>query len=387
MKICKNGIWDSTIPGIEFDAHDESNYSKLFKKMLDYYPRNDESLVKWDNIVNQAKEQGKGKNYDCIVGVSGGTDSTYLLHLLVRQYGLRPLAVTFDNGWSSEISIQNIKLITSKLNVDLETYVVDYEEMKDIIVSFMKAGLPWIDGPTDHAIKALMHKQARKEGIKFVFHGSDFRTEGFQPNEWTHCDARQIKYINRKFGKIKIRSFPIISLFEEIYSSFICGVKLHRPFYYLPYNKSEAQQFIKNEYGWRYYGGHHHENSFTKFVITDWLPKKFNIDKRIITLSALVMSGEMSREDALIEIKKDHYDIELMRNHREFVIKKLGLVNNQFNEIWNNKNRNFKNYPSYYPFIQKMSRIVNILVKYILPYKPLSLMQDEIRKSEKKNHE
>ena len=381
MKICKNGIWDSTVPGIIFDNSGESNYSKLFKMMLKEYPRDDISFKKWEAIVSKAKVKGRKRKYDCIVGVSGGTDSTYLLHLLVKEFNLRPLAVTFDNGWSSKIAIENIKSITNKLNVDLETYVVNYDEMKDIMKSFMKAGLPWIDGPTDHAIKALLFKKAKEIGVKYIFHGSDFRTEGFQPNEWTHCDARLIKYINKRHGIKKIKSFPIISIFNEMFTIFFHGIKSYRPYYYLPYVKKDAQEFIKKEYDWTYYGGHHHENSFTKFAIADWLPNKFGIDKRKITYSALTMSREISRDEALSEMVKPAYDLEVMKKDRVFVMKKLDMDYEEFNRIWNSPNKSFKEYPSYYNFTNKILKLVNVFVKYFLPYKPLSIMQDEIRNS------
>ncbi len=376
---CKYGIWDSSVPGIVFDSNGESNYSKLFKAMTEIYPRGEKGTIEWEKIVERAKKKGKNKNYDCIVGVSGGTDSTYLLHLLVKKYKLRPLAITVDNGWSSDISVSNIKSITDMLNIDLETYVIEYEEMKDILKSFMKAGLPWIDGPTDHAIRAVLHKQAKIEGIKFVFHGSDFRTEGTQPNEWTHSDAKMIKHIQNKFGVKKIKSYPTISLFQEIYSGLIRGVKLYRPYYFLPYNKQEAQEFLKKEYNWQYYGGHHHENTFTKFAVADWLPNKFNIDKRIITYSALTMSGEITREEAIDEINRPPYDPSQMKIDRDFVIKKLGLTKEEFKKIWEAQNNSFTNYPSYYPLTQKISGIIKLFAKYILPYKPMSIIQDEIR--------
>lgn len=383
--ICKNGIWDSSVPGIVFDKNKESNYSKIFKEMLKLYPRGEKGIIDWEKIVKKAKIKGKNKNYDCIVGVSGGTDSTYLLHLLVKKYKLRPLAITVDNGWSSDISVTNIKSITDKLGVDLETYVIEYEEMKDILKSFMKAGLPWIDAPTDHAIRAILHKQAKKERIKFVFHGSDFRTEGTQPIEWTHSDAKMIKHIQKRFGSKKIKSYPYITLAQEVYSGLIRGVKLYRPFYFLPYNKKEAQEFLKKEYNWQYYGGHHHENSFTKFAVADWLPNKFNIDKRIITLSALTMSGEITRNEALDEINNPPYDPVNMKEDRVFVMKKLGLSKTEFDKIWEAPNKLFTDYPSYYPFTQKIWSIVKIVARYVLPYKPMSIIQDEIRKLENKN--
>jgi len=380
--ICKNGIWDSSVPGVVFDKNGESNYSKIFEAMIELYPRGEKGIKDWEKVILNAKKAGKKKKYDCIIGVSGGTDSTYLLHLLVKKYGLRPLAITVDNGWSSNISVSNIKSITNKLNVDLETYVIDYEEMKDILKSFMKAGLPWIDAPTDHAIKAIFHRIAKKEGIKYVFHGSDFRTEGTQPIEWSHSDTKMIKYIQKKFGTKKIHTYPTITPIQEIFSGLVRKIKLYRPFYFLPYNKKEAQVFLKEEYNWQYYGGHHHENSFTKFAIADWLPNKFNIDKRIITLSALTMSGEITRDQALNEIKKPPYDVEKMKEDRIFVMKKLGLSKTEFDSIWNSPNKIFKDYPSYYPLTQRVSKIVKLVAKYVLPYKPMTIIQDEIRKSE-----
>ncbi|MBU0764995.1 MAG: adenine nucleotide alpha hydrolase, partial [Bacteroidetes bacterium] len=153
-RVCTRGVWDSTVPGVIFDENGESNYSKMFDAMAKAYPRGEKGKKEWENIVNEIKRKGKNKKYDCVIGVSGGTDSSYLLHLARAEYGLRPLAVNLDNGWNSDISVKNIKKVTSKLNIDLETYVIDYEEMKDILRSYMKASLPWIDSPTDMAIKA-----------------------------------------------------------------------------------------------------------------------------------------------------------------------------------------------------------------------------------------
>ena len=378
---CKKGLWDSTVPGINFDNNGVSNYAKIFESMISTYPRGNNGMLAWEKIVDKAKLAGKNRNYDCLVGVSGGTDSSYLLHLLVKKYGLRPLAITLDNGWNSDISVKNIKSITNKLKIDLETYVINYEEIKDILKSFMKAGIPWIDGPTDHAIKAILHKTAKKEGIKFVFHGSDFRTEGNQPNEWTHTDSKMIKNIQKKFGSLKIKSFPLISLTQEIISSFLRGVKLYRPYYFIDYNKKEAQQFLEKEYGWIYYGGHHHENLFTKFAIADWLPNKFNIDKRIITLSALVLSKEICRDEALEELSNPPYNKTKMIADREFIFKKLELSQEDFDKIWNAENKSIFDYPSNYNLIKNLSGLINTFYKYILPYKPLSLIQDKHRES------
>ena len=189
---CSRGIWDSTIPGIAFDENGVSNYSRIFDTYAEAYPKGETGLRKWEEFVTKIQSKRKKGKYDCIIGVSGGTDSSYLLHL-ANRYRLNPLAVNLDNGWSSKTSVLNIKKVTSALNIDLETYVIDYEEMKDILLSYMKASLPWIDCPTDHAIKSILYQTALKEKIKYILIGHDFRSEGTQPYEWTYGDGRQIK--------------------------------------------------------------------------------------------------------------------------------------------------------------------------------------------------
>ena len=175
-RICTRGVWDESIPGISFDENGESNYAKLFDKLVEGYPRGEKGEMIWENVVKKIKNQGHGKTYDCIVGVSGGTDSCYLLYLAKIKYGLRPLAVNLDNGWSSDIAVTNIKKVTNSLNIDLETFVIDYEEVKRVLRAYIKASLPWIDSPTDLAIKAALYKVARREKIRFILNGSDVRS-------------------------------------------------------------------------------------------------------------------------------------------------------------------------------------------------------------------
>src|SRR5450759_588347 len=206
-QICTRGVWDESVPGIVFDNNGVSNYAKLFDTLVESYPRSENGQKKWENIITTIKKAGNNNKYDCIIGVSGGTDSSYLLHLAM-QYGLRPLAVNLDNGWNSDISVKNIRKMTEVLNIDLETYVIDYEEIKDLLRSYMKSGLPWIDMPTDLAIKAVLYKIANREKIKFILRGNDFRSEGTQPREWTYGDGKQLKYIHKKFGTSNLKTFP-----------------------------------------------------------------------------------------------------------------------------------------------------------------------------------
>jgi len=378
-RICSRGLWNDKIPGINFDQDNVSNYAKMFDKLCDAYPQGVTGQKKWEEYVNRIKEKGKNKKYDCIIGVSGGTDSSYLLHLAKKEYGLRPLAVNLDNGWNSDISVKNIKKMTNALKIDLETYVIDYEEIKDLLRSYIFSGLPWIDIPTDLAIKSVLYKIAAREGIYYILRGNDFRSEGTQPREWTYGDGRQLNYLHRKFGRVKLKTFPNYTLSNLIYYGYIKGIKSIYPFYFLDYQKNKAQDVLKSIYDWEYYGGHHHENVFTKFAISYWLFEKFHIDKRIISLSAQILSGEIKKSSAIEELKIKPYDPEIIDKDIDYILKKLDLTKAEFNLHFHAQNRSFDDYPSYYPFISKFSKISKPLLKIILPNKPMALFQMEMR--------
>lgn len=378
-RICNKGLWNDTIPGISFDENGVSNYAKIQEALCELYPRNESSIEKWKNLVAAMKQKGKNKNYDCIIGVSGGTDSCYLLYLAKEVYGLRPLAVNLDNGWSSDIAVKNIKKVTDQLKIDLYTYVIDYEEVKKVLRSYMKASLPWIDSPTDNAISAVLVKIAKQEGVKYILNGSDFRSEGKQPTEWTYSDAKQLKYLVGKFEKTKLKSFPLQTFWDMVVNNYIKGIKTYRPYYYLPYQKKEAQAFLISTYDWKYYGGHHHENIFTKFAIAYWMPRKFGMDKRIITLSAQIMSGEISRTEALNMLAQPPYDTDQMEKDKDYVIKKLDLSKEEFDAMWQAENKNFTHYPSYMPFIEKYIKPIGKYISFLLPYTPTMLVEKKIR--------
>lgn len=381
---CTKGIWDSTVPGISFDHDGVSNYSHMYEKYKSQYPRGNTGLEIWEGYLQKIRTAGRRHKYDCIVGVSGGTDSSYLLHLLKINYGLRPLAVTLDNGWSSDISVKNIKNVTLALDIDLETYVIDYEEIKDILSSFIKASLPWVDFPTDHAIKSILYRTAKKEGVKYILIGHDFRSEGTQPNEWTYGDAKQLKYIQNKFGTKKIKSFPNMTFFEHIYLSYFRKIKMIYPFFFIDYHKKDAQSFLIKNYNWEYYGGHHHENFFTKWAITYWMPYKFGMDKRIITYSAQVMSGEITRDEALKSIEKPPCDEKQAELDTDYIIKKLGMTREEFAEYWERPNKCFLDYPSSHVLIVKIAKFIRPFIKYLLPQMPSYFLQLEMREKNKR---
>jgi N-acetyl sugar amidotransferase len=377
-QVCKKGLWNDSVPGIKFDEYGVSNYAHLFDRLVKEFPRGEKGNKLWENFVSRIINDGKNNKYDCILGVSGGTDSSYLMHLSTK-YGLHPLAVNLDNGWSSDISVKNIKKVTSALNIDLETYVIDYEEVKDVLRSQMMAGLPWIDAPTDYAIMSVLYIIARREGVKYILTGNDFRSEGKQPTEWTYTDNKQIKDVHNRFGKHKLRTFPLISFSDLLYLGFVKQIKAISPFNYIDYQKKNAQKVLKELYGWEYYGGHHHENLFTKFAIAYWLPKKFGIDKRLITLSAQIMSGEISRDEALEIINYPSYSQDKIEKDKEYVIKKLGFLEEEFMEIWNSPNKSFQDYPSNYPMIKRFVKLIIPIVGLVLPQKPKIFFEMDIR--------
>jgi N-acetyl sugar amidotransferase len=376
-KVCTKGVWDESIPGIRFDDQGVSNYARLFEKLTEAYPRGEKGLEEWKQFVQKIKQHGKNKRYDCIIGVSGGTDSSYLLHI-AKDYGLRPLAVNLDNGWNSDISVKNIKKMTNALDIDLETYVVNYNEIKDLIKAYMYSGLPWIDMPTDLAIKSVLYKIANREGIKYFLRGNDFRSEGTQPTEWTYGDGRQLNALHRKYGKVKLHTFPNYTLSNLVFYGFIRGIKSIYPFYYLDYQKNQAQKFLAEKYNWEYYGGHHFENTFTRFAIAYWAYEKFGIDKRKITLSAQVMSGEISHDDALQQLSRPPYKAEEKEMMVEFFLKKLDLAKEEFEKILSSPNHSYTDYPSYGIIMNNMSKLAATVLKRILVHKPQSAYKSEI---------
>jgi N-acetyl sugar amidotransferase len=318
-------------------------------------------------IVKHIKEKGRNKPYDCISGVSGGRDSTYTLYMAVK-FGLRPLAVHFDNGWNSDISVKNIKKVCEKLNVPLITVVADWEEFKDLQISFLKSSTPDADVPTDYAIYSVLYDIASKEGISYILNGHSFRTEGTSPISWTYMDPLYVSCVHKKFGKIKnIRSFPHMTFFKLLWFTIVKGIKEVRLMEFIDYRKKDVDKILMKELEWEYYGGHHHENLYTKFFQSYYLPTKFNIDKRKTELSAMIRSGHITREKALEEIQGSSYGYD--ERVLEYTLNKLGLSKNEFEEIMNSPLKSHYDYNTYLPFIRLMRVPILIATKlHILPH-------------------
>lgn len=376
-EICSRCVMDSAVPDIYFDSSGECNYCKIHDALDKDNPNDERGKLYLEKLAIEIKNKSRNKNYDVVIGVSGGTDSTYLLHL-AKQLGLRPLAVHLDNGWNSEISVSNLKNCIEELKIDLFTYVINWNEMKDILKSFIKARLPWADGPTDIAIIACLYQAAAKYNINYIFVGNNFRTEGKQPDLWTHVDSKLIKAVHKRFGTVPMKTFPNLSLFDLIWYGTIKRIKMVRPFYYIQYNKAAAKKLITEKYHWRDYGGHHHESIFTRFIIGYWLVRKFGIDKRKVTFSALVRSGEMTRNEALKKLSELPYEEERINSDKEYICKKLGFTIDEFDRIVQGENKSILDYPSYFPLYLRFKKFATSVFKYILPFRPM--MTYELKK-------
>jgi len=358
--MCTRCVLDSTIPDIHYDEKGVCNFCRMHEVLDQKYPLTEEGRKKFEQIIEGVKKNGRGKEYDCVVGVSGGRDSSYTLYI-AKKMGLRPIAVHFDNGWNTEISVRNIKNAIEKLEVDLHTHVADWEEFKDLQIAFLKASVSDVEVPTDFAITSVLFEVAKKYGIKNILIGHSFRTEGIAPLEWTYIDARYIRSIYKLFGKKKeITSFPLMSMSQLIYYTFFLKMNfIHVP-EFIEYEHDKVNTILTEELGWQYYGGHHHESSYTEFIQSYLLPTKFAIDKRKLELSALIRSGQMKRDDALNELKNPYpYRKDLI----PYVLNKMGLSHQEFETILAAPPKSFHDYPSYYPVIQLMKYPIWIACK------------------------
>lgn len=355
--ICSECLLDHTVNDIWYDESGKCKYCLIHDELEKKHPLGSLGQKNLEAAVAKIKKAGKGKDFDCIVGVSGGRDSSYTLLTAVRL-GLRPLAVHFDNGWNTDISVQNIKNQIEKLGVTLHTVVADWEEFKDLQVSFLKASVPDADIPTDYAIYSVLYETAAREGVKYILNGHSFRTEGTSPISWTYMDSLYYKSVHKKFGKKRIKSFPVMSLPRFLYLLFGKRISEVRMMEFIDYNKRKVDEVLERELDWEYYGGHHHENTFTKFFQSYYLPKKFGIDKRKTELSALVRSGQMDRQEALSIINESEYGHE--DKVVDYVKNKLDLSDEEFDAIMNAPNRSHRDYRTLLPLIKSLKWPIRI---------------------------
>jgi N-acetyl sugar amidotransferase len=345
---CNRCVMDTGDSEIVFDEDGYCNHCKeYFENTSKRTYQGKESDMQLAQLVNKIKRKGRNKEYDCVIGVSGGVDSIYTAYL-AKKMGLRPLAVHMDNGWNSELAVSNIEKILKKLNIDLITEVLDWEEFRDLQLAFLKASVPEAETPTDIAIPAAMHKVAAKYNIKYIFSGGNFATEGILPKSW-HYNAKDVKFlkaIHKKFGTKKRKSFPTFGFEKEMYYKLVKGIRMIYPLNYVPYNKQEAMKVLEHELEWKNYGGKHHESIYTKFVQSYLLPEKFGIDYRRATFSTQICAGEITRDEALTELNKKPYDEAGVEEEKIYLCKKLCIDADELNEILNLPARSYKDYPN-----------------------------------------
>ncbi len=333
---CALGVVDTIAdPNISFDEKGISNYYyEYLAKEKEMVFRGEEGKMKLQELVEKIKKAGEGKKYDCITGVSGGVDSTYLA-LMAKKLGLRPLIVHFDNGWNSELAVKNIENIISRLGFDLYTLVVDWNEFRDLQMAYLKASVVDIEALTDHAIVGTLYRLAAEYDIKYILSGYNIVTEGVLPSYWvwSKTDHINIKDIHNKFGKVKLKTYPFFSSKQKRYDIQVKKIEVITLLNYMPYIKSRVKETIINELGWRDYGGKHYESIFTRFYQGYILPVKFGIDKRKAHLSNLVFSGQINRDTALEELQKPIYDPATLKNDYEFVLKKLKITESEFEKL------------------------------------------------------
>lgn len=364
-QLCSRCIMDTSDPEIYFDDNGVCNHCRRAEQLLakSWFPNKDGER-KLQEISSKIKTYGMDKEYDCIIGVSGGVDSSYLLHVAKKIMELRPLVVHVDAGWNSEIAVRNIESLVKALNLDLFTYVIDWEEIKDLQMSFLKASVANQDIPQDHAFFARLYKYAVSNKIKYVLTGSNMTSESILPGSWGYdaTDKKHLVSIHKLFGSRPLNSYPSMSLFEyKIYWPYIRKMTKISPLNYLDYDKNKAIKFLEDTYGWKYYGGKHHESKWTKFFQAYYLPEKFGYDKRRAHLSSLIIAGQMTREAALAEMNKPLYDPEELAHDKNYVAKKLGITVAELDCLIELPNKTYRDYPNsenMLNFIRNIKRFV-----------------------------
>lgn len=346
-RMCTKCVMDTTDPNIVFDENGICSHCHAYERDIkNNVFTGEEGTKRIKEIVARIREEGKNKEYDCLIGVSGGVDSSFLAYK-VKEFGLRPLAVHLDNGWDSAQAASNIRKVLNKLGINLYTHVIDWEEFKDLQLSFLKSSTPDSEIPSDHAIIALMTRMASKIGVRYIISGHNFRTETHLPPAWSqgHFDWRYIKNVHRQFGTLPLKTFPHITPY--VFIRYLYLQKWVFLLNYIDYNKTEAMKILENELGWVYYGGKHYESIYTRFYQGYILPVKFGYDKRKAHLSSLICSGEITRDEALEELKKDTYPKEMQEQDKIFLLKKFGITDDEFEAIMNAPKKTYWDYPSY----------------------------------------
>lgn len=364
---CTNCVMDTSDSKIVFDENGMCDHChNYYENIVPNWHTDAIGKKKMDEIVEQIKRDGRGKEYDCIIGLSGGVDSSYLAYYTVKVLGLRPLLFSCDTGWNLDVAENNVKKIVEKLGLPLYTEKVDWEEMKDLQVAFLKSQVPYQDIPQDHVIFASLYNYAVKKGIKYVLTGGNHSTECVrEPNEWVYQnDIRMIKDIHKKFGTRPLRTLPMCGMFKaHLYYKYIKGMKVVKFLDLIPYTKKDAIATLQREFDWEPYANKHYECVFTRFYEGYWLVKKFGYDKRKAHFSSLILTGQLDREEAIEILKQHPYAEEAVKEDMNYICKKLDMDKDEFVELMKQENKTYKDYKNTSRLIAyavKIARLVGV---------------------------
>jgi len=363
LRVCSRCIYDERVAAIEFDAQGVCNYCRQVDRLREEYGTGTEvGQRKLAAIIETIRHTGRGHRYDCVIGVSGGTDSSYMVHL-AKQWGLRPLAVHYDNTWNTAISTQNIRKVLAALDVDLYTHVVDNKEVDDIFRAFFRAGVAEIEAATDLALAETLYRAAFRYGIKYVLEGHSFMTEGVTPVGRNYFDGRYVRSIHRRFGTRPMRTYPLMTFSHLLWWSCVARIRRIRPFWYISHSKEEARALLEHTYGWQYYGGHHLENRMTAFFHGIYAPQKFHSDFRNNALSARVRNHQMSRADAWAEyMRPPQVEEELLAYFK----KRLELSDEEYERVMRAPPRDWQEYPTYKRRFERLRVLFALLARHNL---------------------
>ena len=335
-QICTNCVMDTSDPKITFDEKGVCDHCNgFYRDVLPNWHPNDQGKKIFQGQVDKINKSTKGRQYNCIIGLSGGLDSSYLLHLAVTEFGLRPLVFHVDGGWNTDIAVNNIQVLVDELGLDLFTEVIDWQDMRDFQLAFFKSGTPHLDIPQDHAFFATMYHYTNRYGIKYILNGGNISTECIRnPKDWIYygTDMSFIKDIRNKFGISEMRNYPWSGiLYHKVYLRYFKGIQVVKPLNYLPYTKEVAIKTLSDTYGWKSYPQKHFESRFTKFYEGFWMPTRFGYDTRRVQFSSLIVTGQMSRDDALEKLKQPSYDPNTIDREFEYIANKLEI---SVSELW-----------------------------------------------------
>lgn len=364
--ICSNCIMDTSDSNITFDARGWCDYCNNYHaNILPHWHPDERGERELAPVIERIKQDGRGKDHDCLIGISGGVDSSYLTYLAKVKFGLRPLLFHVDAGWNSQQAVNNIEKLVDGLGVDLHTEVVDWQEMKDLQLAFFKAGVAHLDTPQDHAFFAGLYNFAAKNGFKYILTGANYSTECVrEPLEWHYhaSDLRQMLDIHRRFGTRPLKTFPMADIAKfKIYYRFVKGIRVVKPLNHVHYIKEEAMNELVEKYGWQKYAHKHYESRFTRFYEGYWLPKKFGYDKRRAHFSSLILTGQLTREQALEKIALPAYDPETVAQDFEYIATKLGVTVAELQAMMDAPNRSYRDYKNAMSFIELGTKVLRAM--------------------------